>query len=93
MLWKLKKIKAKRRYSKEFKESILKLAEESQETLVQIANDVSVHPKTLYSWVNKEKSSKIQRNEIQELTLMEETKQLKKTILLIFDYFLNLSAV
>jgi transposase-like protein len=45
---------------------------------VQIANDVGVHPKTLCSWVNKEKSSKIQRNEIQELTLMEETKQLKK---------------
>jgi len=39
---------------------------------------VGVHPKTLCSWVNKEKSLKIQRNEIQELTLMEETKQLKK---------------
>jgi len=70
--------KAKRRYNKEFKESILKLAEESQDTLVQIANDVGVHPKTLFSWVSKEKSPKIQRNEIQELTLMEETKQLKK---------------
>jgi transposase-like protein len=46
--------------------------------LVQIANDLGVHPKTLYSWVKKEKSSKIQRNRIQELTLMEETKQLKK---------------
>jgi len=38
--------KNKSRYTKEFKDSILKLAGESKEPLVKIANDVGVHPKT-----------------------------------------------
>lgn len=75
--------KTKSRYTKEFKESILKLASESKEPLTKIANDVGIHPKTLYGWANKEKSSKIQQDEIQELTLVEETKQLKKQLALV----------
>jgi transposase len=75
--------KTKSRYTKEFKDSILKLAAESKEPLAKIANDVGVHPKTLYGWVNKEKSSKIQSDEIQERTLVEETKQLKKQLALV----------
>ena len=74
--------KTKSRYTKEFKDSILKLAAESKEPLAKIASDVGVHPKTLYGWVNKEKTSKIQRDEIQEQTLVEETKQLKKQLAL-----------
>lgn len=75
--------KTKSRYTKEFKDSILKLAEESKEPLVKIANDVGVHPKTLYGWVSKEKASKIQRDEIQGQTQMEEMKQLKKQLALV----------
>jgi transposase len=75
--------KTKSRYTKEFKDSILKLAEESKEPLVKIANDVGVHPKTLYGWINKEKSSKIQRDEIQEQAVIEEMKQLKKQLALV----------
>ena len=75
--------KNKSRYTKEFKDSILKLAAESKEPLVKIANDIGVHPKTLYGWVSKEKSSKIQKDEIHELALMEEMKQLKKQLALV----------
>ena len=75
--------KNKSRYTQEFKDSIVKLVTESHEPMSKIATDVGINKKTLYGWVMKEKSSKIQRDKAMELTLEQETKQLKKQLALV----------
>lgn len=72
--------KNKSRYSQEFKDSIVKLVAESNEPMSKIATDVGINKKTLYGWVMKEKTSQIQLDKAMELTLQEETKQLKKQL-------------
>ena len=72
--------KNKSRYTQEFKDSIVKLVAESNEPMSKIATDVGINKKTLYGWVMKEKTSKIQLDKKAELTLQEETKQLKKQL-------------
>jgi transposase len=75
--------KNKSRYTKEFKDSVLKLVAESNEPMTKIADDVGINKKTLYGWAMKEKSSQIQLDKAMELTLVEETKQLKKQLALV----------
>ena len=72
--------KNKSRYTEEFKDAMVKLVAESNEPMSKIALDVGINKKTLYGWVKKEKTSKIQLNKAMELTLQEETKQLKKQL-------------
>ena len=75
--------KNKNRYTQEFKDSMVKLVTESHEPISKIATDVGINKKTLYGWVMKEKSSQIQLDKEMEMTLQEETKQLKKQLALV----------
>jgi transposase len=40
-------------YTSEFKESTVKLALESDQSIAQTARDLGVNPNTIYTWINK----------------------------------------
>lgn len=80
-----------KKYSKEFKDSTAELIINNNESVVKIANDLDIHPKTLYAWVTAYKkehnipirnirtNTEINESEAEELKrLRRENKILKQ---------------
>jgi transposase len=70
-------IKAKK-YSSEFKESSVKLALESKNTIAQTARDLGVKISTLHTWISKQSEVKTVKAANDDQNLLEELKKLKK---------------
>lgn len=76
------------KYSKEFRDSTVQLAMNTEQSVLQIAKDLDVNPKTIYNWIREYKivnhfsidsvgkSSIINSNNIKETT-SEELKRLR----------------
>lgn len=45
------------KHTKEFKDSAIQLALNSEETTVKIAEDLDINPKTLYAWIRDYKNA------------------------------------
>jgi transposase len=72
-------IKAKK-YSSEFKESSVKLAQESKNTIAQTARDLGIKISTLHTWITKQSGVKTIKAANDDQNLQEELKKLKKEI-------------
>ena len=46
---------ANRKFTKEFKDSTIQLALNSEESVLQIGKDLDVNPKTIYNWIREYK--------------------------------------
>jgi len=46
---------ANRKFTKEFKESTIQLALNSEESVLKIGADLDVNPKTIYNWIREHK--------------------------------------
>jgi transposase len=67
-------------YSNEFKESSVKLALESKNTITQTARDLGIKLSTLHTWITKHSGSKAVKAANDDNNLHEELKRLKKEI-------------
>ncbi len=65
-------------YTLEFRESSVKLALESKNSIAQTARDLGVKITTLHTWINKHSSSKEVKNASDNKELIQELKKLKK---------------
>jgi len=65
-------------YSPEFRESSVKLAMESKNTIAQTARDLGVKVSTLHTWIHKYKEAKAANISSDDNKLIEELKKLKK---------------
>jgi transposase len=72
-------IKAKK-YSSEFRESSVKLAQESKNTIAQTARDLGIKISTLHTWITKQSGVKTIKAANDDNNLQEELKKLKKEI-------------
>jgi transposase len=63
-------------YSAEFKDSAVKLALESSQSISQIARELGVNKSTLYTWVNNYRNKNNQESGNEE-TMLTELKRLK----------------
>lgn len=79
------------KYSKEFKASTIQLVMNSDKSVMQIAQDLDINDKTLYSWIREYKKSHnihtddrrtTQKTSSKE-TLEEENKRLKKELVIV----------
>jgi transposase len=64
-------------YPEEFKKSAVKLALESDQSIVQTARDLGINKSTLYTWIGKSQNVRPQKSS-KELDPYEEIKRLKK---------------
>lgn len=71
-------VNRERIYTAEFRESSVKLALESKNTIAQTARDLGVKVSTLHTWISKHSGSKTINNSISDDKLHEELKRLKK---------------
>ena len=67
-------------YTQEFRDSSVKLAMESKNTIAQTARDLGVKVNTLHSWIYKHSGSKASAVTKGDDTLQAELKKLKKEI-------------
>ena len=69
-------------YTAEFRESAVKLAVESDQSVAQTARDLGVNENTLHTWIGKYHRSSSQsnkaKNDIDQQHLYDELKQLRK---------------
>jgi transposase len=65
-------------YTAEFKESSVKLALESKNTIAQTARDLGVKISTLHTWIAKYSGIKAIKAANDDINLHEELKKLKK---------------
>ena len=72
--------RVKKNYSKEFKQSAVKMVISSEKTTAQVARELGVNVTTLYSWVEKEKASEAESAEVTKSDLFDELKRLKKEL-------------
>jgi len=72
--------RSKQDYSKEFKQSAVKMVVSSAKSTAQIARELGVKTTTLYSWVNKEKDDEVTKEEVTKAELFDELKRLKKEL-------------
>jgi len=68
-------------YTSEFKESAIKLALDSDETIPQIAKNLGVNPNTLYTWVHNASKPKGNNRVAKKENQDDEIKHLKKQVL------------
>ena len=66
-------------YSSEFKESSVKLAIESSESIAQTARNLGINVNTLYNWIDKYSKPK-EHNMRTDIHLYDELKRLKKDL-------------
>ena len=74
------------KYTKEFRDSTVQLAMNSDEPMVKIAEDLDVHIKTLYAWIRTYKNehnipighSRVSNKGISKESLNEENARLRK---------------
>lgn len=67
-------------YPSEFKESAVKLAVESEQSIAATARDLGVNVNTLHTWINKYSKPKQQQTERTDEHLYDELKRLKKEL-------------
>lgn len=67
-------------YAKEFKESSVKLALESKNSIAQTARELGVKVNTLHTWISKYSGVKATNVSNDDNKLQEELKRLKKEI-------------
>lgn len=72
-------IKKQTIYTSEFKESAVKLAIESDQTIAQTARDLGVNPNTLHTWISKYSKPKTAVERTDE-HIYDENKRLKKEL-------------
>lgn len=66
-------------YSAEFKESAVKLAVESDQSVAQTARDLDVNANTLHTWINQYHHQPVASKEtLDQQHLYDELKQLRK---------------
>ncbi len=46
-------VSKRKRYTREFKIETVRLVTDSDQTVAEVANDLEIHPNTLYRWVQK----------------------------------------
>jgi len=73
-----KQIKTK--YNTEFKERAVKMVISSDKSTAQIAKDLGIKTTTLYSWVNKIKSTEVPGTEQSNEQMFDELVRLKKEL-------------
>jgi len=71
------------KYTKEFKDSTVQLALNSDEAVSKIAADLDIHVKTLYNWISSYKKEhnipmRVVKTSTSAETLDEENKRLRK---------------
>lgn len=66
-------------YSSEFKESVVKLANESKVPLAQIARELGINKNNLYNWIEKYSKPKADGKRTDE-HIYEEVNRLKKEL-------------
>jgi transposase len=64
-------------YPEEFKKSAVKLALESDQSIVQTARDLGINKSTLYTWIGKNQNKRPQKSS-KEHDPYEEIKRLRK---------------
>ena len=69
-------------YTAEFRESAVKLANESDKSVVQVAKDLGVNVNTLHTWISKYSKPQAfsQKAERTDEHLYEELKRLRKEV-------------
>jgi len=73
-----------RQYTKEFRESSVQLALNSEESVRKIAEDLDIKYHTLYDWIKAHKRAKRKSNEPHEKeTIEEENKRLRRENLIL----------
>ena len=73
-------VKNKKTYTPEFKESSVKLALESKNTITQTAKELGVNVNTLHTWIHNYSGVKATNIANDDNKLLEELKKLKKEI-------------
>jgi transposase len=73
-------VKSEKIYAREFKESSVKLALESENTIAQTARELGVNVNTLHTWISKYSGAKATNIANNDDKLHEELKKLKKEI-------------
>jgi transposase len=75
------------KYAKEFKDSAIQLALNSEKSVIKIAEELGVHEKTLYGWIsrykrdnNLESSVNKKINSKEKESLEEENRRLRKEL-------------
>jgi len=71
-------VRREKKYSPEFRESSVKLALESKNTIAQAARDLGVKVSTLHTWISKHSGAKAVKMTDVDNKLHEELKKLKK---------------
>lgn len=72
--------KVKTKYNTEFKERAVSMVISSDKSIPQIAKDLGIKVTTLYTWVNKAKSTEIQSNSQTNEQVFDELKRLKREL-------------
>lgn len=70
----------KQEYTTEFRESAVNMVISSEKSTAQVAKDLGIKAGTLYTWVDKAKSSNIQVPGKNNEQLFDELKRLKKEL-------------
>jgi len=70
--------RVKTTYSPEFRESSAKLAHESTQPISKTAEELDIHPTTLYSWVDKYYGNNNNKTTTEPANTQEELIQLRK---------------
>lgn len=75
------------KYPKEFKDSAIQLALNSQKSVIKIADELGVHEKTLYGWLSKYRRANNLENPVinskksqEKESLEEENRRLRKEL-------------
>jgi len=71
-------------YTSEFKESAIKLALESEQSIAQTARDLGINVNTLHTWIGKYSKPKVASARMDE-HIYDEVKRLKKELALVIQ--------
>lgn len=74
------KKRIKQEYTTEFRERAIKMVIGSDKSTAQIAKDLGLKGSTLYSWMNKAKSAKLEDDGKSNEQLFDELNRLKKEL-------------
>lgn len=72
--------KKENQYSVEFKESTVRLVEESDQTVAQIARNLGINSNTLHGWLRKYQTKKVSQSISAAKGIEDELKRLRKEL-------------
>jgi transposase len=72
--------RTKQDYTTEFRNRAVSMVISSEKTTAQIAKELGMNVTTLYSWINKEKSSNSTQDQPSNAQLFDELKRVKKEL-------------